>query len=319
MDVFARASYAKKDPNGTSSTLVVNKTMEVLAWGANTSIFKKTTDKIQSLESMMSVPEDFGFLFVGQWTSGNMASDRKAIGFLIKTFLESFMDISNPPCLFLKTSGAQISVIDKYDCLTKIKEVTEAVQSQFPKAKLPNVYLIHGELTEEEMNGLYNHDKVKVHVSFTHGEGFGHPLLLSTLSGKPLLAPHWSGHLDFLNPSYSKFFEGDLKPIPAEAVNEWFVKEAQWFDVNYDQAGKTMRNYFHHYGGKMLVDAELLRAENAKKFSLESMDEKFHAMLDKYVPKFIPQQSIVLSKLRKLDLPKLKKLNPSPMDPIIKV
>ena len=43
--------------------------------------------------------------------------------------------------------------------------------------KLPNVYLLHGDLTDEEMNQLYNHPKVKAHLTFTHGEGFGRPLL----------------------------------------------------------------------------------------------------------------------------------------------
>ena len=68
---------------------------------------------------------------------------------------------------------------------------------------------------------LMNHEKVKVHVSFTHGEGFGHPLLLATLSGKPLLSSNWSGHLDFLNPKYTSFFEGSIKQIHPESSNDW--------------------------------------------------------------------------------------------------
>ena len=159
---------------------------------------------------MQDIKESFGFLFVGQWTGGNMNSDRKAIGHLMKTFLETLRDMPNPPCLIIKTSGAAICVMDRYECIAKIAEVTQMVQNANPNSKLPNVYLIHGELSDIEMNALYNHDKVKVHVSFTHGEGFGHPLLLSTLSGKPLLAPHWSGHLDFLNPSYTRYFKVGL-------------------------------------------------------------------------------------------------------------
>ena len=30
------------------------------------------------------------------------------------------------------------------------------------ESKLPNIYLLHGDLTDEEMNELYNHPKVKV-------------------------------------------------------------------------------------------------------------------------------------------------------------
>ena len=60
------------------------------------------------------------------------------------------------------------------------------------------------------MNSLFNHPKVKAHLSFTHGEGYGHPLLLASLSAKPVFVSRWSGHLDFLN-GYSK--EGELKKL----------------------------------------------------------------------------------------------------------
>ncbi len=140
-----------------------------------------------------------------------------------------------------------------------------------------NPYLLHGELEDNEMNALYNHEKIKVHISFTHGEGFGHPLLLATLSGKPLLAPHWSGHLDFLNPKFTKFLEGQLTPIPDEAVNDWFVKEARWFDVDYEEAGKRMKYYFNNYSESLLKNSESLRIENEEKFSLQAMDKIFHS------------------------------------------
>ena len=45
------------------------------------------------------------------------------------------------------------------------------------KHKLPNVYLLHGDLTNAEMNALYNHNKIKAMISFTKAEGFGRPLL----------------------------------------------------------------------------------------------------------------------------------------------
>jgi hypothetical protein len=307
-DVFSHAQYSKKTPDGKVSPLTVTNPMEVLFWGADTKTYKKTNESVETVNNALAhINETFGFLFVGQWTSGNMASDRKAIGYLIKVFLETFKNVKNPPCLILKTNGAQISAIDRNECLSKISELTNMVKSQNPDAIFPNVYLLHGELSDVEMNALYNHDKVKVHTTFTHGEGFGHPLLLATLSGKPLLSPHWSGHLDFLNPTYSEFFEGQLVPIPQEAINDWFIKEARWFDVDYIAAGKKMKNIFNNYNDKLLKNAELLRAENEQKFSMETMDKTFHAMLDKYLPTFAVQSSIILPKLKKINLPPLKK------------
>jgi hypothetical protein len=304
-EVFTKAKFNKKLPNGQIDPLELKTPIEIVPWGADTNIYKKTDEKVASLEdSLKDIPEQFCFLFVGQWTSGNMRADRKAIGFLLKTFLETFANVNNPPALILKTSGAQICIMDKYDCLAKINDVTNMVKQALPPGtKLPNVYLLHGELEDNEMNALYNHEKVKVHVSFSHGEGFGHPLLLATLSGKPLLASHWSGHLDFLNPKLTKFFEGNIAPIPDEAINDWFVKDARWFDVDYATAGQKMKYYFNNYEGKILEDAETLRKENVEKFSLEAMDKSFHAMLDKYIPKFAEEAPVKLPVLKKLNLP----------------
>lgn len=304
-DVALATNYNKKTPNGAIEPLKVKTPMEVLFWGANTDIYKKTDEKVASVEeSLKTIPEEFCFLFVGQWTSGNMRADRKGIGFLVKTFLETFSNMDNPPALILKTSGAQICVMDRYECISKINDVTNMVKQGLPpNTRLPNVYLLHGELEDMEMNALFNHDKVKMHVSFTHGEGFGHPLLLSTLSGKPLLASHWSGHLDFLNPKLTQYFEGNIVPIPDEAINDFFVKDARWFDVDYAAAGKKMKHYFNNYNGKILADAEALRVENMEKFSNAAMDKAFHAYLDKYVPTFAIEEQIKLPKLRKLNLP----------------
>ena len=303
-DVFVGANFNKKNPNGTTEPLKLNTPMDVLFWGANTSLYDKTTLIPQTVNDTLSgIKEDFAYLFVGQWTAGNMNGDRKAIGWLIKTFLETFRNMDNAPALVLKTSGAQLCVMDKYDCLNKINDVTQMVKNAHPNAKFPSVYLLHGELSDVEMNALYNHPKIKVHVSFTHGEGFGHPLLLATLSGKPVITPKWSGHLDFLNPSYATFFDGKLVPIPGEAINDWFIKEAQWFDVDYASAGNLMKKLFNNYDDALLAKYEKLRVENSEKFSLQAMDKVFHPLLDKYIPKFAIEEPIKLPTLKRISLP----------------
>lgn len=303
-DVFVGANYNKKLPNGMIEPLTAKSPIEVLFWGADTRIFKKTDEKQVTVEdAMAAVKEPWAFLFVGQWTAGNMDADRKAIGWLIKTFLETFANNDNPPALILKTSGAQLCVMDKYECLNKVNDVTAMVQTALPNAKLPNVYVLHGELNETEMNALYNHEKVKAHVSFTHGEGFGHPLLLASLSGKPVITPKWSGHLDFLNPKYAKFFDGKLVPIPEAAINDWFVKDARWFDVDYKEAGKLMKNIYQNYDDNLLANYEKLRTENMEKFSMQAMDTALHGLLDKYVPKFAIEEPIKLPTLKRIKIP----------------
>lgn len=279
------------------------KPMEVLFWGADTSIFNKTDEKIKSVEAeMVNIKEDFCFLFVGQWTSGGLFSDRKDIGNLIRVFLETFSNMGPKPkpALIIKTSGAAICNMDKHDMINRLKSIQNHVENIRGTKDLPNVYLMYGDLTEKEMNALYNHPKVKTHISFTHGEGFGHPLLLSSLSGKPILVSNWSGHLDFLNPKFCKLLEGEVAPLPGDCTNEWLLKESSWFTVNYIKAADTIRNVFYHYQG-YLDKAEELRKYNVENFSIEAMDKKFHEMLDRVVPKFAVETKLILPKLKRVE------------------
>jgi glycosyltransferase involved in cell wall biosynthesis len=301
-DVFAAANYIKNHPDGRKEELKVTKPMEVCFWGADTKIFKKTNEECPAVDEVLNkCPEEFAFLFVGQWTSQGTYGDRKDIGMLIKTFLEAFRGYANKPCLVLKTSGATQSMIDKHECLARIKEVLSSVEGD-----VPNVYLLHGELTDVEMNYLYNHRKIKAHVNFTHGEGYGHPLLLATLSGKPLLVSQWSGHLDFLNPEYSNYLKGDLVDLPPHSVNDWLIKESKWFQVNYEAAKEKMRHVFSNYES-YLDKAEKLREENSKLFCLDEMGKQLDKIFNKYVPQFAIEKPLVLPTLKKISLPKLNK------------
>ena len=234
-----------------------------------------------------------------------MFGDRKDIGNLIRTFLETFSNfgVKPKPALIIKTSGAAICNMDKHDMILRLKTVRELVSHQLKTKDLPNVYILHGELSNSEMNSLINHEKIRAHISFTHGEGYGMPLLEATLSGKPVLVPGWSGHVDFLNPNYAEFLKYELKPIQTESVNEWLIKESAWSYVDYAYASDKMKHCFYNYDS-YLYKSEKLRLENSEKFSEIAMDKKFHALLDKYIPDFPVEKKLILPKLKKLT-PKL--------------
>jgi hypothetical protein len=53
-------------------------------------------------------------------------------------------------------------------------------------------------LSEKELNSLYTHPKLHAYITTTHGEGFGLPIFEAVYNGMPVLAPDWSGQLDFL-------------------------------------------------------------------------------------------------------------------------
>lgn len=304
--VFDDADYTKeyKDGSGRKEQLRNNKPMEVCFWGANTKIYKITNEKVESVEKVLNqIPETFAFLFVGQWTHENPFADRKDIGNLIKTFLTTFRNRPQKPCLILKTSGTNYSKVDKDSVLKKIK----AAESQVDGDK-PNVYLIHGELNDVEMNALYNHEKVKCHVSFTHGEGFGHPLLLASLSGKPVLAPDWSGHLDFLESNKESLLPGKVDVINSASVNQWLIKESAWFTVSYSLAEERLKQYYFSMNQRTKDNALALAERNAEQFSTNAMDKKLHEILEKYVPQFAVEQKIVIPQL-KMNIPSVPQIN----------
>ena len=274
--------------------------VEVLFEGADTEIYKTTKEFSKELvDTLKEIKEDFCFLFVGHWLQGGLGHDRKDLGMLIKTFLETFKNKKKQPALLLKTSGASPSILDREDILKKISEIRSTVAGN-----LPSIYVLHGDLDDEEMNGLYNHPKVKAHVSFTPGEGFGRPLLEASLSEKPVIASKWSGHIDFLDSSNAILLPGSINDVKPESLQKGMhVKGTQWFTVNYNYASKILKDVFDNYS-KYIVKAKKLSIKNQTKFSLDSMTKKFEEILNKYLPNFEDQPQQV-----QLNLPKLKKVS----------
>jgi glycosyltransferase involved in cell wall biosynthesis len=295
-EVLELVTYEKEDRGVKLGTLKLERPMEVLFEGCDTNIYKPTKDfTVELHEDVSSIPEKFVFLYVGHWLQGDIGKDRKDTGMLIKTFLETFKNVTDPPALLLKTSGATFWVGDRENILSKVESVKSTVVG-----KLPNIYLLHGDLTDEEMNELYNHPKVKAHVSFTHGEGFGRPLLEASLSEKPVIASNWSGHVDFLNEKDAIMLPGETEDVdPASFPGDIYSEGAQWFRVNYGYASKTLKDVFKNYD-KYTVRAKKLSIKNQTKFSLDAMTKKFGEILDKYVPEFPSEVELKLPKLKKL-------------------
>ena len=299
--------------NSKVGELKSEKPIEVLFEGADTNIYKKTTEFSKDfLDEMKNVEESFNFLYVGHWLQGNLGEDRKDTGMLVKVFLETFKNMKKKPGLIMKTSGAGFSVLDREDILSKIEKIKEGVDGD-----LPNVYFLHGDLSDAEMNGLYNHPKVKAHVSFTHGEGFGRPLLEASLSGKPVIASNWSGHVDFLPKNLSILLDGSLSEVKKGAIADDFKVDGQkWFVVNYTQAVAVLKDVYKSYK-KYTFNAKKLATINKSKFSLDAMTRQLGKILDKYVPEFPDEVKLELPKLKKVgstdepakvQLPKLKKV-----------
>ena len=288
------------------------KPIEVLFEGVDTNIFKKTKEFSKELvDEFKKIEETFCFLFVGHWLQGKMGQDRKDVGMLVKIFLETFKNIKKKPGLILKTSGAGFSVLDREDILKKIENIKVTV-----KGNLPNIYLLHGDFTDVEMNEINNHPKVKVHINITHGEGFGRPLLEATISEKPVVASDWSGHIDFLSKNLAVLVGGALTNIEKRSFpKDMYVEGTQWFTTDYQLVSSLMKDLYKNYR-KYSLNAKKLGILNRSKFSLNAMTKKLGIILDKYVPEFPKEVELKLPKLKKVKtnkplkvkLPKLKKI-----------
>ncbi len=298
--VFEETTYDKMQdmPNGQKQKvgqLRVEKPIEVLFEGADTNIYKKTNEiPITLNEQLESIETDFNFLYVGHWLQGDFGHDRKDTGKLVQVFLETFKDKDIQPSLIMKTSSATFSIMDRNETLHKIEKIKNSIKYE---KSLPNIYVLHGDLTDDEMNALYNHPKVKAHISFTKGEGFGRPLLEASISQKPVIVSGWSGQTDFLDKELSVLLPGELKEVHNSVVwKDVVVEGSKWFYVDYEFASKVMKDVFVNYR-KYSSNAVRQGIQNKKNFSLDKMTEVFENILDKYIPN---------SREVKLNLPNLK-------------
>ena len=304
-NVALNCNYEKRDKNTNQVVghVKIEKPIEVLFEGLDLDKYYKGTDILPILND---IKEDFCFLYTGHWLNGNLGEDRKNTGLMIKTFLETFNTSSKKkPALILKTNTSNYSLIDREHILAKINQIKDKVGGN----NLPNIYLIHGELTDEEMNQLNNDPKVKAFVSFTKGEGYGRPLAEAAITGKPTIVSNWSGHVDFIHPDYNILIGGELKPVHPSAANQWLLKESQWFNINPDIAGRAMKDVFKHY--KKYLEKSRKNTQYLKdNWSFDKMTEKLNTLLPKV--EAAPQtQQLKLPKLKKIgetkqELPKLK-------------
>lgn len=260
----------QKDTQAVVAEHRVNKPVEVLFEGAD----YKQTDGLSKLDS---IEEDFCFLFVGHWLQGNLYHDRKDVGGMIQSFLSAFSRAKGKkPALILKTSSANFSIRDREEILKKVNDVASKVNSDL------SIYLLHGDLSPEDMWKLYNHPKVKASLSFTHGEGFGRPLLEFSLTGKPVIASNWSGHVDFLSNDGSVLLKGDLRPVDPSAANQFLLTDSQWFYVNYSDAALKLIDVHNNYD-RYLANSTKLGNENRIKFSHNKMTEALKGICDRYI------------------------------------
>jgi hypothetical protein len=297
--VFLNSTFEQREQNTNKliKTIKVEKPIEVLFEGVDLDTYFPT----KSTFNLDEIEEDFAYLFMGHWMQGALGEDRKNVGLVVKTFYEAFKNKKKTPSLILKTSTAGTSYLGREQILDKIHQIRSTMGDA---RTLPNIYLLHGEFSDEEINQLYNHKKIKAMVSLTKGEGYGRPLAEFSLTKKPIISTNWSGHLDFLNPKFTTLIKGELKNIHPSAVQkDVILAESQWFSPNTGETAYYLREIFENY--KFYKENGVRQAHQIKsKFSFNHMSALLDNILTNSVPEFPKQIEL---KLPELKLPNLKK------------
>ena len=233
----------------------------------------KTFDNLPDLN--LELETSFNFLTVAQ------SGPRKNLVSSIKWFLEEFAN--EDVGLVVTTNVTKNSTMDRNICYNNITEIINQAGVQDRKCK---VYLLHGNLTDEEMHALYVQDNIHALVAIPHGEGFGLPIFEAAYSGLPVVGIGWSGQCDFLYdrqiPPQPHFYEVafDIRAVSAEAVwEDVIVKESGWAYARAHSAKEQMRTCYNditnNVEGSIASNAKSRAEQLAIDFCEENMYQRF--------------------------------------------
>ena len=217
---------------------IINKKIFVVPEWFNHDILKK-----QSLKKELKLKTSFNFLMISQLNGQSVDDDRKNIINQIKTFCETFKDDKNVG-LILKTNMGKGTTIDRKLTENFLKNLFLSIG----KKEFPKVYLLHGNMSKNQIAALYHHPKVKCFMSATRGEGYGLPLIDAAAAGMPVIATNWSGHLQFLESNLFIPVKYNLIDIPKTKVdNRIFIEGTKWANPDLNDLSKKMLSAYHDY------------------------------------------------------------------------
>ena len=176
----------------------------------------------------LELKTDFNFLLFGQITGNNPENDRKNIFYAVKWLCEQFKD-SPDVGIVIKTNTGRQTVVDRMRTTNMLAQLTMEIKKG---AEFPKFYLLHGDMSDNEVASLYRHPKIKALVAPTRGEGFGLPILEAAASGLPVIATGWSAQTEFLGKGKYVKLDYRLEQIHQSRVdNQIWMENAKWANV----------------------------------------------------------------------------------------
>jgi glycosyltransferase involved in cell wall biosynthesis len=272
-NVFENTQYAGTYDNGPNAGQE-----GVLKLEAPISVVNYPVKKFKNIN--LDLPElknEINFLCVAQM------SPRKNLGNLLNWFIQEFHD--DEIGLVLKTNRSKNSLSDKVTTRSNLKSIISA----YPDKRC-SVYLLHGDMTDQEMHALYGHEKIKAFVSIPHGEGFGLPIFEAAYMNLPIVAPGWSGQCDFLfNKNKEQFYNVsfDLRPVQKEAVwDKVILEDSMWCWAREQSAKEQMRLCYNDVINNTghVKNTKKYSQFLKKKFAEETMYNAFCESVDRNIP-----------------------------------
>ena len=226
---------------------------------------------------------DFNFLTIAQ------ISPRKNIHNTIKWFVETFKE--QKVGLVVKLNIKCNSYQDRCETVKGLSALLENHKDR--KCK---VYLLHGSMTDHEMSALYKNPKIKSYLTLAHGEGFGLPIFEAVCNELPVIAPDWSGHVDFLYvPVKDKKTKKEklkahyadvkysLKPVQNDAVWDGVLqKDSMWCYAEEGSYKNRLREVYKDYN-RFKSQAKKLNKWVRENFSAEGQYDKFYQCFEEYI------------------------------------
>ncbi len=228
-NVFENTVYTGTNPN-TQQPVELRLQTPVTAVNYPVKVYDNLPDLSLDLDY------DFNFLAVAQY------GPRKNLNNTIKWFIEEFQN--EEVGLVLKTNLMKNSLMDREQVQSRLQQL----MTEFPERKC-KIYLLHGDMSDEEMHSLYAHPQLRALLALPHGEGFGLPIFEASYTGMPVIATGWSGQLDFLcDESGNEHFYNvafDLAPVQKEVVWEnVLIEESMWAFPREVSAKEQMRQCY---------------------------------------------------------------------------
>lgn len=288
--VIVVSNFSKQVLENTKYDATNNETGEKIVLQTNTPIYPanypvKTYQDLEPVE--LNLKHDFNFLTIAQF------GPRKNLANTFKWFIEEFSQ--DEIGLVVKTNMAKNSYMDRQASFHSIVNAVAQIKNELNLKEMKcKIYLLHGDMSDEEIHGLYTNPKIKAYVGLPHGEGFGLPFFEAAYSGLPVVATGWSGQLDFLvdeegNESYYNV-SYDLHKVQPEVVWEGvIVEDSMWAYPREMSAKKQMRKCYEDVSSGSSKTA----IEYAEKLKTRFSEEKMYANFVDSVVKTIKAKGVV--------------------------